>query len=106
VARDLDLPKQAAELVLPGSWKNRRCIALKRFPFLKQRIIYSLFVICKEAGTLQRYNWPSHTLNISSYDPGEWRFSNSSKRSLKWVLLCSGNVYGAVPVGHSTEATA
>ena len=42
-------------------------------------------------------------LGISSYDPGEWRlFLDSSKRSLKCVLLHNGNVYGAVSVGHST----
>ena len=29
-------------------------------------------------------------------------FLDSSKRSLKCVLLHYGNVYGAVPVGHST----
>ncbi|KAI6651137.1 hypothetical protein LOD99_5488 [Oopsacas minuta] len=42
-------------------------------------------------------------LGISSYDPGEWRlFLESSKRSLKCVILHNGNIYGAVPVGHST----
>ena len=36
------------------------------------------------------------------YDPTEWRlFIDSSKRSLKCVLLHIGNVYGALPIGHS-----
>ena len=42
-------------------------------------------------------------LGIPSYNPEEWRrFLDSSKRSLKCVLLHNGNRYGAVPVGPST----
>ncbi|GFW76425.1 uncharacterized protein TNCV_1582041 [Trichonephila clavipes] len=40
------------------------------------------------------------------YDPGpeEWRlFIDSSKRSLKAVLLHNGNRYASVPVGHSVH---
>ena len=40
-------------------------------------------------------------LGIPSYNPEEWRlFSDSSKHSLKCVLLHNGNRYGAVLVGH------
>ena len=36
------------------------------------------------------------------YNPNDWRlFLDSSKGSLKYVLLHNGNVYAAVPVGHS-----
>lgn len=36
------------------------------------------------------------------YDPNEWRlFIDSSKRSLKAILLHNGNVYAPLPVGHS-----
>ena len=42
-------------------------------------------------------------LSIPSYNAEEWRlFLNSSKRSLKCVLLHNGNKYGTVPIGHST----
>ena len=42
-------------------------------------------------------------LGIPSYNPEEWRLSlESSKRSLKCVLLHNGNKYGTVPIGHST----
>ena len=38
-----------------------------------------------------------------SCDPGEWQlFLDSSNHSFKHVLLNNGNVYGAVPVVHST----
>ncbi|KAK3796603.1 hypothetical protein RRG08_057851 [Elysia crispata] len=36
------------------------------------------------------------------YDPTDWRlFIDSSKRSLKCVLLHIGNIFGALPIGHS-----
>ena len=46
---------------------------------------------------------PSRAITHLSYDPGEWQlFLDSSKHSLKCVLVHNGNVYGTVPVGHST----
>ena len=42
-------------------------------------------------------------LGIEIYDPNQWRlFIDSSKRSLKCVLLHNGNKYGSVPLAHST----
>ena len=42
-------------------------------------------------------------MGLPHYDPAEWRlFIDSSKRSLKCVLLHIGNDYAAVPIGHST----
>ena len=39
-----------------------------------------------------------------AYDPSEWRlFIDSSKRSLKCVLLHIGNKFGSIPVGHSVN---
>ena len=41
-------------------------------------------------------------LGLEVYDPNELRrFINSSKQSLKCVLLHNTNRYGAVPLGHS-----
>jgi hypothetical protein len=38
------------------------------------------------------------------HDPTQWRlFIDSSKRSLKGVLLHSGNMYGSIPVAHSVH---
>ena len=40
-------------------------------------------------------------LVIQIYNSTEWRlFIDSSKQSLKRVLLHNGNLYGAVPIGH------
>jgi len=41
-------------------------------------------------------------IGLSEYNPSEWRlFIDSSKRSLKCVLLNNGNKYGSIPIGHS-----
>ena len=38
------------------------------------------------------------------YDPTEWRlFIDSSKASLKCVLLHNGNRYASIPIGHSVH---
>lgn len=42
-------------------------------------------------------------MGLEKYKPNDWRlFIDSSKRSLKCVLLHNGNKYGSVPIGHST----
>ena len=56
------------------------------------------FVYCHNIPGLLRQ------LGVTSYNPTEWRlFLDTSKRSLKCSLLHNGNVYGAVPVGHSVH---
>lgn len=38
------------------------------------------------------------------YDPNQWRiFIDSSKRSLKAVLLFNGNTISSLPIGHSVH---
>jgi hypothetical protein len=51
-------------------------------------------VFCNDIGNL---------LKKTGLSPSEWRlFIDSSKRSLKCVLLNNGNKYGSIPIGHST----
>ena len=41
-------------------------------------------------------------MGLSYYNSGEWRvFIDSSKQSLKCVLLHKGNKFASVPIGHS-----
>ena len=41
-------------------------------------------------------------MGLPEYNPDEWRlFIDSSKRSLKCVLLDNGNKFVCVPIGHS-----
>ena len=53
------------------------------------------FVYCYNiSGLLQELRMPV-------YHPNDWRlFLDSSKHSLKFVLLHNDNVYAAVPIGH------
>ena len=42
-------------------------------------------------------------LGVTEYSPADSRlFIDSSQRSLKYVLLHITNVYGSIPIGHST----
>ena len=46
-----------------------------------------------------------HKLGLPEYQPEDWRmFIDSSKRSLKCVLLHNGNEYASIPIGHSVYA--
>lgn len=43
-------------------------------------------------------------MGLKQYEPNNWRlFIDSSKRSLKWILLHNGNKYAGVPIAHSTK---
>jgi hypothetical protein len=45
-----------------------------------------------------------HQLGQGEYDPSTWRiFIDSSKRSLKAVLLHNRNVLASIPLAHSTK---
>lgn len=103
LVRDLGLAKVSAELLgsrlksksllAPGasfSWyRNREKVFV---PYFAQE---NDLVYCTDPSGL------IETFGIS-YSPDEWRlFIDSSKRSLKAVLLHNGNKYASIPVGHS-----
>ena len=104
LVRDLNFSKHASELLAsrlqeknllqPGSsvtfYRNREKLFLNYFS-LKSSLVYCHDI---EGLLLQ--------LGITQYQPNEWRlFIDSSKRSLKCVLLHNGNRYASIPVGHS-----
>ena len=106
LVRDLGLSKKAAELLasrLQG--KNLFYHTVKVSYYRKRDQLFVTFfsedrqfVYCHDIPGLLK------ELGVPHYDPTEWRlFLDSSKRSLKCVLLHNGNVYGAVPVGHSVH---
>jgi len=103
--RDLNLPKDSSELLasrlkernllLPGT---KITIYRKRDEeFLKYFSSENSLVYCNDIeGLLNLYK-------ADMYKPEDWRlFIDSSKESLKAVLLHNGNKYAAVPIGHST----
>ena len=43
-------------------------------------------------------------MGVKEYSNTDWRlFIDSSKRSLKCVLLHTGNTYGSIPMAHSIK---
>lgn len=103
--RDLNLSKESAELLASRlKEKNLLCrgtnITFYRkrdkdlLPFFTQE---NDLVFCNNIkGLLEKMGLPEYT-------PDDWRlFIDSSKRSLKCVLLHNGNKYGSIPIGHST----
>lgn len=104
LARDLGLSKKASELL--ASRLNEKNLLEKgakvsyfrsrESAFLKYFQCEGGFVYCHNVHGLMK------ELGIPAYNATEWRlFIDSSKRSLKCVLLHNGNLFGAVPIGHS-----
>lgn len=105
LVRDLDLPKESAELLgsrlkeknllAPGtsfSWFRKR-----EKDFLQYFSQEEELVFCNDiTGLLSMFN--------VNYDVKEWRlFIDASKQSLKAVLLHNGNKFASVPVAHSVH---
>lgn len=103
LVRDLGLPKDAAQLLgsrlkqknllAPGTtfywYRNRETQFLKYFS--KEEDL----VFCNDIyGVMEKFKL--------KYDPAEWRlFIDSSKDSIKAVLLHNGNTFASVPIAHS-----
>lgn len=106
LSRDLNLSKEASE-ILASRLKDKNLLEQgtkitfyrtrkKDFlPFFSQE---DNLVYCQDVkGLLEK-------MGLCDYSPNEWRlFIDSSKRSLKCVLLHNGNKYGSIPIGHSTK---
>ncbi|GFS88590.1 uncharacterized protein TNCV_1461931 [Trichonephila clavipes] len=105
LVRDLGLPKDTAE-VLGSRLKERHLlnsgVSFSWYRFRKKEFVPFL----RKRGDLVFCN---NVLAVSEmfkimYEPEEWGlFIDSSKRSLKAVLLHNGNRYASVPVGHSVH---
>ena len=103
LVRDLDLSKEAAELL--GSRLSEKNLLAQgtTFSFYRYREKELLplfqqeddFVFCSDIHSLiQKMG--------HFYDPADWRlFIDSSKRSLKCVLLHNGNQLACIPIGYS-----
>lgn len=104
LVRDLGLSKKLAELLASRLRDKHLLDAESKVTFFRNREEELLkffnsdsgLVYCKDIAGLVT------AMGVTHYDPKDWRlFMDSSKRSLKCVLLHNGNVYGAIPVGHS-----
>lgn len=105
LVRDLGLSKDTAQLLgsrlknknllQPGtsfSWYRHRETVFVPYFAQDENLVY-----CKDIpGLMGEFG--------VKYDSNQWRlFIDSSKRSLKAVLLHNGNTYASVPVGHSVH---
>ena len=102
LVREMNLPKESAELLgsrlqhnnlfapnLTYSWYRQRGKDLVQYFSMEETFVYCHNV----AGLLQAMAY--------IYKPTEWQlFINSSKASLKCVLLHNGNRYASMPIGH------
>ena len=105
LVRDLDLLKQAAEVLAFRLNEKHVLHSSAKVSFYRKRDELFLSYFKEEKQLVYCDNVPRllGELGIPSYNREKWRlFLDSSKRSLKCVLLHNGNRYGAVPVGHST----
>ncbi|CAK8684393.1 unnamed protein product [Clavelina lepadiformis] len=104
LVRDLYLPKQLAELLASRLQERKLLKAGTSVTFFRKReeellpyfASHNDFVYCNNIERLLL------EMGLPQYDADEWRlFIDSSKRSLRCVLLHNGNVYGSIPIGHS-----
>ena len=105
LARDLNLSKQDSEL-LASRLKKSVLSSDTKISFYREtdkelRRYFSEengITLCSDIKNLLiKMGW-------KQYEPNDWRlFIDSSKRSLKCILLHNGNKYAGVPIAHSTK---
>lgn len=103
--RDLGLSKKTSE-ILASRLKQRNLLTPEtRISYYRNREAELLsffskdddFAFCSDVPGLLK------AMGVQKYDPNEWRlFIDSSKRSLKCVLMHNGNKLGSIPIAHST----
>ena len=102
--RDLNLPKQSAEVLVSRLQEKHLFKAGTSVSFYRNREekLRKYFqsdgqlVYCSDVERLLL------AMGLSAYRSNDWRlFIDSSKRSLKCVLLHNGKQYGSIPIGHS-----
>ena len=105
LVRDLDLSKQAAEILASRLNGKHVLHSSTTVSFYRKRdeLFLPYFKEEKQLVCCDHVPGLLGELGIPSYNSEEWRlFLNSSKCSLKSVVLHNGNRHGTVSVGHST----
>lgn len=104
--RDLNLSKESSELLASRLKEKNLLESGTKITFYRNREKNLLpffsennkLVFCSDIEGLLK------EIGLPGYVKSEWRlFIDSSKRSLKCVLLHNGNKYGSIPIGHSTS---
>ena len=103
LVRDLDLPKVSAVL-LGSRLKSRNMLDSEvTFSWYKHREKEYLPFFTKEDDLVYCVDIKGLIEKLgTTYEPSDWRlFIDSSKRSLKAVLLHNGNTFASIPLAHS-----
>ena len=103
--RDLSLSKQSAELLASRLKEKNLLKSETRVTFYRNRDAEFIPLFNEDSDLVYCSNVEGVLLRlgVQEYDANSWRlFIDSSKRSLKCVLLHNTNTYAAIPIGHST----
>ena len=104
LACNLGLSKKVSEILALRLNKQNLLEQGVKISYFRTRESTFLQYFRSDSGFVFCHNIPGllKELGLSIHNPNEWRmFFDSSKRSLKCVLLHNGNLFGAVPVAHS-----
>lgn len=108
LVRDLNLSKKSAELLASRLAEKNLLYPETKVSYYRTRETEFVhffseensFVFCNNVEGLMM------KMGLTKYVPNHWRlFIDSSKRSLKCVLLHNGNNHASIPIGHSTKLT-
>ncbi|KYN09497.1 hypothetical protein ALC57_18384 [Trachymyrmex cornetzi] len=106
LVRDCNLSKQMSELLASRLKERNLVTAETKITFYRNREQNFLKYFSEEDSIVYCSNIRGLINEIKSdiYIPEEWRlFIDSSKRSLKAILLHNGNKYASVPIAHSVK---
>ncbi|XP_070613747.1 uncharacterized protein [Erythrolamprus reginae] len=106
LVRDLGISKEASELLASRLYEKNLLEKGAKVSYFQSRESAFLQYFRSDDGFVYCHNIPGlmEELGISAYNATEWRlFIDSSKWSLKCVLLHNGNLFGSVPIGHSVR---
>ena len=105
LVRDLSLSKESAELLASRLNEKHLLARDTKVTFYRNRDV-EFILFFEENGDLVYCTNTENVLlclDAQAYNPAEWRlFLDSSKRSLKCVLLHNTSTYTSIPIGHST----
>lgn len=106
LTRDLGLSKDAAQLLGSRLHAKHLLAPGTQFAWYRKREKDFVPYFSQEGSLVYCNNIPAVIENLGAerYDPSSWRlFIDSSKRSLKGVLLHNSNQYASVPIAHSVH---
>ena len=101
LVRDLALTKLSSELLAFGLDEKNLLSPGTNITYYRERDVYFLpfLLFIKIVYTVVMLK-----ACLRTYDPNQWWvFIDSSKRSLKVVLLDNGNKFGYIPIGHPVK---